>query len=42
VNEREPLARRSLMDQRLRGLMQNLVLHPQPIQLSTKPPQLGT
>jgi hypothetical protein len=37
VDKRESLARRSLMDQRLRGLMQNLVLHPQPIKLSTKP-----
>jgi len=27
ADEREPLVRRSLMDQRLRGLMQNLVVH---------------
>ena len=42
MDEREPLMRRGAIDQRLRSLMQNLILHPQPIKLSAKLPQLGS
>jgi hypothetical protein len=41
VNECEPLARRSQVDQRRRSLVQNLVLDPQPLELPTKPPHFG-
>jgi len=41
VDEREPLACGRLMNQRLRGFMQNFVLHPQPLKFPAKPPQLG-
>jgi hypothetical protein len=42
MDEREALARGSVVDQRSRGLAQNLVLHAQTMDLTPLPAQFGT